>query len=304
MAAQAGQVHLDPSRLEPVASSLAGGRPSPAMETGGDWPGDGEERVAFVLTWAALNFGSGWFPVLDKLPGASGAVTVLTRLAGHARVHGPWPAEHLAAIDAGEVAAVLGQDPGGPAAELLGLMAVSLQELGALVAARHGGRFGALVEAADGSAEALVGLLDQAPTFHDVRAYHGREVPFFKRAQLAAADLDRAFAGRGPGRFRDLGNLTLFADNLVPHVLRVDGLLVYHPDLAARIDAGELIPEGSDEEIEIRAVALHAVELVVSRLHAAGRPACPMDLDLILWRRGQAPRYKAVPRHRTRTTSY
>ncbi len=304
VAGEARHVHLDPSRLDPVASSLAGVRPSPAMDAGGDWPGEGEQRVAFVLTWAAVNFGSGWFPVLQKLPGASGAVTVMTRLADHVRAHGPWAADRLATIGPAELAAVLGQDPTGPAAELLDRMATSLQELGTLVAARHEGRFGALVEAAGGSAEGLVALLDEAPSFHDVRAYHGRDVPFFKRAQLAAADLDRAFAGRGPGRFDDLDRLTLFADNLVPHVLRVDGLLVYDPDLVARIDAGEPIPAGSDEEVEIRAVAIHAVELLVARLRAAGRPARPMDLDLILWRRGQAPRYKAVPRHRTRTTSY
>ena len=34
-------------------------------------------------------------------------------------------------------------------------------------------------------------------------------------------------------RFRDLDRLTIFADNLVPHVLRCDGVLVYDPRLAA-----------------------------------------------------------------------
>ncbi len=40
-----------------------------------------------------------------------------------------------------------------------------------------------------------------------------------------AADLAAAFRGQGPGRFRDLDRLTLFADNLVPHVLRREGVL-------------------------------------------------------------------------------
>ena len=57
---------------------------------------------------------------------------------------------------------------------------------------------------------------------------------FFKRAQLVPSDLALA----GMARFRDLDRLTIFADNLVPHVLRVDGVLVYDPRLAARIDAG------------------------------------------------------------------
>ena len=46
---------------------------------------------------------------------------------------------------------------------------------------------------------------------------------FYKRAQIVAADLALA----GVARFRDLDRLTIFADNLVPHVLRCDGVLVY-----------------------------------------------------------------------------
>ena len=48
----------------------------------------------------------------------------------------------------------------------------------------------------------------------------------------------------GVAEFHDLDRLTIFADNLVPHVLRVDGVLRYDPALAARIDAGELLPPG------------------------------------------------------------
>ncbi len=89
--------------------------------------------------------------------------------------------------------------------------------------------------------------------------------------------------------FHDLDRLTIFADNLVPHVLRVDGVLRYDPALAARIDAGELLPPG-EEETEIRACALHACELIARR---SGVP--PRTLDGWLWNRGQAPRYKARP---------
>jgi hypothetical protein len=131
-------------------------------------------------------------------------------------------------------------------------------------------------------------------------------VPFLKRAQIAAADLARA----GVARFHDLDRLTMFADNLVPHVLRLDGVLTFDPTLTARIERGELIEHGSPSEVEIRACALHAVELIVAahrdregtRAARAGRRA--MDVDQLLWLRGQAPRYKALPRHRSRCTAY
>ena len=54
---------------------------------------------------------------------------------------------------------------------------------------------------------------------------------------------------------------------------------------------------------EIRACAVHAVELIV----AAGSPSARVTaarIDEILWNRGQAAQYKAVPRHRSRSTAY
>ena len=96
------------------------------------------------------------------------------------------------------------------------------------------------------------------------------------------------------------GDLTIFADNLVPHVLRVDGALIYDPALAARIDSGELLEHGSREEVEIRACAVHAVEQMLTLRPGLTAPA----IDNALWHRGQGPRYKAIPRHRARCTAY
>ena len=96
------------------------------------------------------------------------------------------------------------------------------------------------------------------------------------------------------------GDLTMFADNLVPHVLRLDGILEYDPDLVARIDAGRLLEHDSPEEVEIRATALHAVELLVEAHGATTATA----VDYILWHRGAGARYKARPRHRARCTAY
>jgi len=117
---------------------------------------------------------------------------------------------------------------------------------------------------------------------------------FYKRAQIVPSDLALA----GLATFEDLDELTIFADNLVPHVLRVDGVLSLRPELAALIDAGELLEPGRQER-EIRACAVHACELIAAEL---GVP--PRVLDGWLWNRGQSPRYKALPRHRTRTVFY
>ena len=97
---------------------------------------------------------------------------------------------------------------------------------------------------ADHRAGRLVEILASMGFYRDVSRYGDLEVPFYKRAQLTAADLAVAFSGEGYGSFRDLDRLTSFADNLVPHVLRRSGALVYAPGLAKRIDTGEPIASG------------------------------------------------------------
>ena len=47
-----------------------------------------------------------------------------------------------------------------------------------------------------------------------------------------------------------------FADNLVPHVLRYEGVLDYEHSLEQKITSGELLAVGSREEVEIRACAI------------------------------------------------
>ncbi len=252
-----------------------------------------EELAAFWLTLDAINFGSGWFPTLRKPDGRSGYFTIATALTRRFADHGPWPASALAEIDAKEIAETLGQDPDH---ELMALFAAGLQDLGHHVSDEHGGRFADVVDAAGSSAVALVQTLNSWDSFADTSHYDGIPIPFLKRAQIAAADLCRS----GVAAFRDLDRLTMFADNLVPHVLRLDGLLDYDDALLARIERGEVLEHGSAEEVEIRACALHAVALITAE-RVGAREA---DIDSLLWHRGQEPRYKAVPRHRSRCTAY
>jgi Potential Queuosine, Q, salvage protein family len=241
--------------------------------------GSREDVAAYLLTLDAINFGSGWFPTLRKRPGCSGYYTVSWALADRFRERGPWSNDELRALGADEVADVLGQDR---AHELMGLYAEALRQLGAWL-----GADAPLARVARaGSAEELAESLRAMPFFDDVG--------FWKRAQITANDFHLA----GIVRFADIDRLTIFADNLVPHVLRVDGVLRYDDELARRIDAGELLEPGGAER-EIRGCAVHACELIAAEL---GIPA--RDLDVMLWNRGQGERYKSRPRHRTRTVYY
>jgi Potential Queuosine, Q, salvage protein family len=286
VAGRARHVRIQHDAIDAYAATLPADAPPPPDLPPGT---SDEERAAFSLTLNAINFGSGWFPTLRKAPGLSGYRSVEAGV----RAHGPWSPEELVAMTPERIAAAVGQDPGH---ELMSLFATHLAELGQRVRDEHGGSFLALARSGNGSAVALAAYLATWPGWHDVSAYDRERVPLFKRAQIAAGDL--ATIGIAPAD--DLAELTIFADNLVPHVLRIDGVLAFDADLVARIGREELIAHDSPEEVEIRACALHAVELLVAARGAITASAA----DWVLWQRGAEPRYKVHPRHRARTTAY
>jgi len=278
----------------------------PALDTTSHHVGTPPETAAFFLTLAAVNFGSGYFPHLRKRPGRSGYYTIATALKERFERSGPIPAGDLAAMTAADCATTFGQDRSDPdIAELMERFSVAWNDLGRDMLARADGDVTRYLAAANGRAHRLVRLLAGQPFFHDVQDYHGLSVPFFKRAQLLASDLSLALDGEGLGRFDDLGQLTIFADNLVPHVLRLEGVLLYTPDLLDAIESGHLLPAGSDEEIEIRACSVHAVECVIDAARAEGLEWTARDVDQLLWHRGQTGDYKSRgKRHRTKTVFY
>jgi len=308
VSAGARLVHLDEAALPAYAARLIAeghGRDSSPADPWLATADDAESRATLVVALDAVNFGSGYHPLLTKRPGLSGAVTIATGLRDHFERSGGLTAADLIALTPAAAHTIFGQPvDDGPIDKLMTHLAVALGDLGRLVADRYDGRFLHLVDDAGHSAAGLVGVLDQLAFFHDVASWYDLEVPFYKRAQLTAADLARAFSGAGPGRFDDLDRLTAFADNLVPHVLRVDGVLRYEPELAEYIDAGELIRAGSEAEVEIRAGGVHAVERLCAAMADLGHPTTPQELDSLLWFRGGAPSYKAIPRHRTRSVFY
>ncbi|HEX2105098.1 MAG TPA: queuosine salvage family protein [Solirubrobacteraceae bacterium] len=282
IAASARSVRIDLDALEGLDPG-----PPPVLDAERHYlEGEPEHVAGYMLALDAINFGSGWFPTLRKRRGAdggplSGYFTVAWGLADRFRAAGPWTNAELRGMRTEEIADVLGQRRDH---ELMALFAQALRQLGAFLDGRT-----ALdaIAAARGSAVRLAEQLAAGmPMF--------RDPGFYKRAQIVPSDLELA----GVATFGDIDRLSIFADNLVPHVLRCDGVLVYDPALAAHIDSGQLLPSGRAER-EIRACAVHACVLIARRTGMNER-----DVDNALWTRGGAPAYKAVPRHRTRTIFY
>jgi hypothetical protein len=308
-------VKLDQARLLALAASFdpAQIRQRYHYEDDYHFLGGGEVQANYVFSLDALNFGSGLSPKWKKLEAANllhGSLykTVADTLRREALAGNSLDANFAANLTPADLAVLFGI----PADfELMGMFANSLNELGRWVVADYGGRYINLIEAANGTAAGLVELLvSHLNYFNDyaIYEYDGQPVYFYKRAQILANDLHLAFKGQAYGAFSDIDQLTLFADNLLPHYFRMAGVLTYDPELEALIERGDYLPAGGPAEIELRASAVQCVEMLCQHFRAAPTDGLahifPAQVDDYLWNYSQSSTVKARPRHRTITYFY
>jgi hypothetical protein len=188
---------------------------------------------------------------------------------------------------------------------LLNERLVNLREAGQVILSRWQGDLVHLLEETRGSAvETVQQVVTSFGSFRDEARYHGRVVYFWKRAQLFVADVHVAFTGERWGSFDDISELTAFADYKLPQVLRELSLISYHPDLANQVDQMVNLAAGGEEEIEIRAMTIWAVEALKGALRGLGKEVTSASVDQWLWQLGQLEPFRKRPYHRCRTIYY
>ncbi|MCZ7573043.1 MAG: queuosine salvage family protein [Ardenticatenaceae bacterium] len=291
----ARHVHIDPLAVERVARELADHRRRPAgWDDVHHFRDGGPLTVQYLLVLDTLNFCFWPAPEWDYQRLALALKRATDQDPG-------WlDADRLSRLTGAELTGRLGG-----ALPLLDERVRLLREAGAVLDERWGGQAAALVEAAHGSAAALVALVAaEFPGFRDHAIYEGKQIFFYKRAQIFVGDLWGSFAGELWGSFDDIGDLTMFADYRVPQLLRERRVLRYGPRLAAAVDTGRLIPAGSDFEVELRAATVQAVELLREHLEGRGHPLTSLTLDWLLWQEGEARQRELKPHHRTLTIFY
>ncbi|KNC56352.1 UPF0553 protein [Thecamonas trahens ATCC 50062] len=254
-----------------------------------------ELTAQYVLVLDALNFcfwpadEPGW--EYDRLAGSIKTVAVESGMAGLS-------ADALAALTEADLTQWFGGSPPPRCAQRVRL----LNEVGRVLAAHFDGSAAKLIASAGGSAVELVArMVAFFPGFRDETTFDGDQVFFYKRAQIFVGDVWGAFGGEGLGAFRDIDQLTMFADYRIPQLLRHLGILVYSPELAALVDSLAVLPVGSVHEVEIRAATIVAVNQLRKLLHASWTT---VQLDWWLWEEGEAHRESIGPHHRVLTTFY
>jgi hypothetical protein len=263
--------------------------------------GHGEDTLIYFLVLDAINFGSGYFPFLDQISSSgSGYLYAARRLKAFFESKGAPKPKELAQITNQQCHDIFGLATDNPhAAELMYLYSAALNQLGHWVLSNYNGEFLGFLRQSRSVASSITKLTEM-PFFRDVATYGTITVSFLKRAQILLHDMKIAEPKNKLLDFDDFDELTIFADNLIPFVLREDGALTYHPWLGNRIDSGEVIGSNSLEEIEIRACAITACELIKDVITEEWKHVSAREIDYLLWHRAQE--LKSVSRHRRHIT--
>ena len=183
----------------------------------------------------------------------------------------------------------------------------ALNELGVFLQQRHRGLAYHLVTASHTASALLSELLAHLPSFRDhcVHPTSGMQVYFYKRAMIAIGDLWGAFADvPGLCAWPDVHRLTAFADYRLPQLMLGLGLLQVSDELRGVMERREEVESGSCVEVSLRAHTVWVVEEMQRRMKEKGVAILPLQLDWILWERGESSLDTLPHHHRTRTIYY
>jgi hypothetical protein len=310
VAEKSSHVRINQEALKKFTQELAGrSTPLPAWDAEHHFQGNDEETTAYLLAVDTVNFcfwpppGSEKWEITYRGKNYSGYYGLAVSLKKALESKIPLTdASFLATLTMKQLKDIFA---GTGVLQLMEERLRNLKELGRVLLEKYKGQASELVAATGGSALKLARVLASGfSSFRDEATYQGHKVFFYKRAQLFAADLHGALEGKGLGSFSDMEELTAFADYKLPQVLRHVGALEYSPGLAERVDRKIYLKAGSEDEVEIRANTIWAVELICREMKRLGKDVTASEIDWLLWNLGQDDQFRAKPYHRTLTTFY
>ncbi|XP_055387095.1 queuosine salvage protein [Condylostylus longicornis] len=160
-----------------------------------------------------------------------------------------------------ELDKILRSDDGIIKVPLLEARVNCLREVGLKLIEKYDGKFENCIKLCNNSAQKLLKLIvDEFPCFRDEAIYCGKQVSFYKRAQILIGDIWSCFRGKNYGEFNDIETITMFADYRVPQVLVHFGTLEYTEELLNFLKTDKLLNAGDEREQEIRGASIYIVE--------------------------------------------
>jgi len=179
------------------------------------------------------------------------------------------------------------------------------KEVASILLEKHNGNFVQFVSKANGNAMQFLELIFQSfPSFNDTSIFYGKKIHFYKRAQLLVSDIYQLFGGKNYGNLTNVNQLTACADYKLPQSLRTLGIISYTKSLTEKVDNKIPLIHSGQEEVEIRANTIWAVEFIRQELEKIGKQIMPIGINDHLWLIGQDKSKHSKPYHRTLTTAY
>ncbi|MBI2451526.1 hypothetical protein HYV50_00440 [Candidatus Pacearchaeota archaeon] len=180
-----------------------------------------------------------------------------------------------------------------------------LNESGKIIVNKYGGDVSNLIKSAENDIIKLLEIITKDfSAYSDSYKYNGKEVYFYKKAQLFISDIFQTFKGEGIGHFHNVRELTALADYRIPQVLRNLSIIEYSKELAEKIDKEILIQKGSQEEIELRASMIWVVQLIYESVKDREQQLLPIGVNDHLWLIRRQKFSDDEIHHKTITTAY
>lgn len=136
--------------------------------------------------------------------------------------------------------------------------------------------------------------------FKDESTYEGKNIYFYKRAQLIVSDILHVRKMLENIQV-DYSNLLGCADYKIPQVMNSLGMLDYDYNLEYKLATRVEIEEGDPMEVEIRANDLVVIDYIYEKLDGK---VCRMDINDYIWLLGQDKSKINKNYHRTKTIHY
>ena len=136
--------------------------------------------------------------------------------------------------------------------------------------------------------------------YKDISKYNGKEILFYKRAQLLTSDILHVLEKKEKIKV-DYSHLIGCADYKIPQVMRCYGMIEFSNSLAEKVDNKIELEKDSEEEIEIRANTLKVIEYIYEKLD---KKYSRMNINDFIWLLGQDKSKINKPYHRTLTNCY
>ncbi|KAJ2726835.1 hypothetical protein GGI07_000346 [Coemansia sp. Benny D115] len=153
-------------------------------------------------------------------------------------------------------------------------------------------------------------LVAAFPSLRDAAEIGGQPVYLFKKAQLMAYDVSQRFGKTEEiFNFADLGDMTLFADSVVPAMLQHHGLITPSQAVSSKIEKGQELT--LEETTAMRAASIVAAQQVVdfmndprSNIKRGEIAVTQATLVNFWWYEGKEADLRSIPRLVCKNTVY